>query len=518
MSASNKDLLDSEKILSHAVPAAFLIKKDDDGSMVFERCEGLLAKELKISGQKVRGKNPVQFFSSETMRNNLLRAFSGVSSSFDFRFKRRLLNCTLEPCDDFGEVASVVGTLLDVTEARRSERRQLMFIQTINSLNESVSITDNEDVIVYVNPAFTELYGYSEDEIVGQPSSKLWSELNSDELTSQILPGTMNGGWSGYLYNKHKEQGDFMIYLRTSVVQDNANETVGFVGVASKVDKGALDDLPTTASVQKPAATEAPPHGSVSVPAFTAKIDEEEANPEFQFNPDALARVFPEYFYIEESNPSLQNNNFLWYGEQLDRVFLAMVESDAQDAMSLYRSLMISGLLDQIVNGSLISLPDQVLNKLNQVLAPFLALNYSYDGTAPTVNIGFSSLTKNHKTFRFAGANLHMLHYKNGKLRLVEGSEAPLAAAQNKEEGQRYFKIYNQNMEHGESIYLFTQSIVDQIGELGEPLGVKGLKDFLLSIATKHMSEQEEEIKSFFQRWRGSEEAFENLLFLGLRF
>lgn len=107
-----------------------------------------------------------------------------------------------------------------------------LMLHTINSVHESISITDLNDRLIFVNKAFTRIYGYEPEEVIGQKTDILRSDKNDPELLKQIHPSTLQGGWRGRIINKRKDGSEFTIELSTSIVKDENGNPVAYVGIA----------------------------------------------------------------------------------------------------------------------------------------------------------------------------------------------------------------------------------------------------------------------------------------------
>lgn len=110
--------------------------------------------------------------------------------------------------------------------------QQKLLYNTINSINECISITDMNDVIIYVNKTFIETYGYDEEELIGQSIYMLRTEDSSDSSLTHVNKKTIEGGWQGEIYNKKKDGTVFLINLRTSIVKDDEDNPIALVGIA----------------------------------------------------------------------------------------------------------------------------------------------------------------------------------------------------------------------------------------------------------------------------------------------
>lgn len=105
-------------------------------------------------------------------------------------------------------------------------------LHTINSMPTCISITDVNDIVLYVNKAFASTYGYTMDELIGKSITIVRSDKNDPEYVKQILPATLKEGWHGKLWNKRSSGEDFLIELYTTIVRDEKGNPVAYVGIA----------------------------------------------------------------------------------------------------------------------------------------------------------------------------------------------------------------------------------------------------------------------------------------------
>jgi PAS domain S-box-containing protein len=123
----------------------------------------------------------------------------------------------------------------DISERKHAEEEILMLAHSLKSVNECVSITDEENRILFVNKAFLNTYGYEEDELTGKTIDFLRAAENYPGIYEEISQATINGGWKGELKNRRKDGTVFPIYLSTNVIKDKNGKQVGMIGVASDI-------------------------------------------------------------------------------------------------------------------------------------------------------------------------------------------------------------------------------------------------------------------------------------------
>ncbi len=97
----------------------------------------------------------------------------------------------------------------DISRHKKDEDAIRKLSSAVEKSPASVTITDANGIIEYVNPRFCEVTGYSQEEIIGQTHSMLNSGKHDEEFY-QNLWNTIKAGevWQGEVYNK-KKSGEF---------------------------------------------------------------------------------------------------------------------------------------------------------------------------------------------------------------------------------------------------------------------------------------------------------------------
>ena len=157
---------------------------------------------------------------------------------------RRKGRFTLDKIELLEGIASHIGQVLirrRAEEALRAIReRNRMLARALESAGECISITDTDDHILYVNDAFRRIYGYADDELIGQPITMVRSARTPLARQDEILPATMAGEWLGELWNRTKEGREFPISLATSTVYDETGQTIALVRIARDITEWKL--------------------------------------------------------------------------------------------------------------------------------------------------------------------------------------------------------------------------------------------------------------------------------------
>lgn len=163
---------------------------------------------------------------------------SGILEPSEYRIitksgKYRWIRNSSKPIFDGDKLIGIRGVLTDITERKKAEETVNLLSHTIKSIGECVSITDLHNNIIFVNQAFLDTYGFSEEEILGKNISDIVHTEGSNK--QEILTATLRGEWYGERINIKKDGTEFPIHLSTSTVYNEIGNPIALVGVATDI-------------------------------------------------------------------------------------------------------------------------------------------------------------------------------------------------------------------------------------------------------------------------------------------
>ena len=138
--------------------------------------------------------------------------------------------------DDKGNVSGSFALINDLTSRRLHENYMRQTVAVFENTAEGVMITDPEGYIQRVNPAFSEITGYVEADVLGQ-TPRLLQSGQHDENFYQHLWGEVKatGHWQGEIWNRRKNGQLFPEWLTVSTVTDANGQIQSYVGVFSDI-------------------------------------------------------------------------------------------------------------------------------------------------------------------------------------------------------------------------------------------------------------------------------------------
>ena len=116
--------------------------------------------------------------------------------------------------NDRGEVVGVVGTGRDITDHKAAQDRLRLAALVLDHSSEALMITDEANVIIEVNPAFTAQTGYSRDDVLGHKPSILRSDVQGPDFYRLMWEALKaEGKWQGEIWNRRKSGELFVEWL-----------------------------------------------------------------------------------------------------------------------------------------------------------------------------------------------------------------------------------------------------------------------------------------------------------------
>lgn len=146
----------------------------------------------------------------------------------------RQIISVVETDTDYGQV--VRGFLIDTTESKHAMEKQRLAELVFDAINEGIMITDTDNCIEVVNPAFTKITGYSFDEVRGQNPRMLSSGLQDSHFYAALWQSLNNHGhWEGELWNRHKNGAMYAESTSISYVYDEVGKVKRHIAIFGDV-------------------------------------------------------------------------------------------------------------------------------------------------------------------------------------------------------------------------------------------------------------------------------------------
>lgn len=132
----------------------------------------------------------------------------------------------------------------DISERKRQEAELRLSALVLNKSSASIMVTDNNNRLVSVNPAFTQITGYEPSEALGRNPNMLSSGRQSKAFYQSMWRTLMETGhWEGEWWNRRKDGVEYAEQVNMNVLRNPDGSVYRFVKIALDItDKKRLDD------------------------------------------------------------------------------------------------------------------------------------------------------------------------------------------------------------------------------------------------------------------------------------
>jgi diguanylate cyclase (GGDEF)-like protein/PAS domain S-box-containing protein len=128
-----------------------------------------------------------------------------------------------------------IATASDISAHKQADA-DLRVAATAFESQESMIITDANEVILKVNKAFTQITGYDQNEAIGQTPRMLKSERHGDAFYQAMWECIERDKyWQGEMWDRRKNGEIFPLWLAITAVLDEKGNTTNYVGTFSDI-------------------------------------------------------------------------------------------------------------------------------------------------------------------------------------------------------------------------------------------------------------------------------------------
>lgn len=201
----------------------------------------------------------------------------------------------------------------------------------------------------------------------------------------------------------------------------------------------------------------------------------------------------------------LENGNFL----------LITADSTGHGVPGAIMSMLNISCLTEAINADKLAQPADILNATRQKIITHLSNDGSDEGGKDGMDCSLISFNFTHKKLTYAAANNPVWVIRENSLIALPADRMPVGKH---DKDRVLFTQHHIELQTGDMVYTLTDGFPDQFGgPKGKKFKYKQLEELFLSIATKPLMEQEEELHTTFKNWMGDLEQVDDVTVIGIR-
>ncbi|MEZ0231756.1 MAG: EAL domain-containing protein [Methylophilaceae bacterium] len=152
----------------------------------------------------------------------------------------------IERSKDLPEISSheldalmAIGRSFGVAIQRESAGNRLHQAKiAFESAVEGIMITDENTRIIAINQSFTDITGYSEEDVIGSVPNVLHHETHDSEFYKELWDTlAQDGRWRGEIWNTRKDGEQYAEWLTLTSVKDEEGQIINYVGVFADISE-----------------------------------------------------------------------------------------------------------------------------------------------------------------------------------------------------------------------------------------------------------------------------------------
>lgn len=222
-----------------------------------------------------------------------------------------------------------------------------------------------------------------------------------------------------------------------------------------------------------------------------------------------LTGSFKDHFIFFKPK-DIVSGDFYWSAIQNEHVYIAACDCTGHGVPGAFMSLLNISFLNEAINQKKLIEPNKVFDFVRTNLVSSLSSDESKDG----MDACLLHLNKKTQTLTYSAANNKPVIVRNNEVIELGCDKMPVGKSHTENE----FTLYTVNYQTDDVLYLFTDGYKDQFGgKENKKLNSKMFKKLLLESSGMEFAMQKENIKQFFNEWKGEAEQTDDVCVIGLK-
>jgi serine phosphatase RsbU (regulator of sigma subunit) len=212
---------------------------------------------------------------------------------------------------------------------------------------------------------------------------------------------------------------------------------------------------------------------------------------------------------------AIVSGDFYWVSTQVNPQVIISADCTGHGVPGAFMSMLGVTMLNEIVNGKHILMPDQIIENLRQGIIKSLKQVAEEDSIKDGMDIAVCVVDFEKNILWFAGANNPLYLVRGGELIHYRADKMPVAIHYKMEP----FTLHKIDLQKGDAFYIFSDGYADQFGgPKQKKFMAMQLREKLVSMAGMPMLKQGERLNEIFEEWRGDSPQIDDVTMIGVRY
>ncbi|MFQ5597613.1 MAG: EAL domain-containing protein [Nitrospiria bacterium] len=137
----------------------------------------------------------------------------------------------------------IIASLRDITDRKQAAEFHHLSNIVFNTATEGIIVTDDQVNIISVNPAFTQISGYTGKEVIGKKPSLFRSDKHDKVFFMEMWNAILSiGHWEGEIWNKRKSGEVYPSWISITAVKNEHEKITHYTALFSDITKMKKDE------------------------------------------------------------------------------------------------------------------------------------------------------------------------------------------------------------------------------------------------------------------------------------
>jgi len=212
---------------------------------------------------------------------------------------------------------------------------------------------------------------------------------------------------------------------------------------------------------------------------------------------------------------SIVSGDFYWVSSRSNLQVIISADCTGHGVPGAFMSMLGVTLLNEIVNGKNILMPDKIIDNLREGIIRSLRQVAGDDSVKDGMDIAVCVVDFDKNILWYAGANNPLYLVRNGELIHYRADRMPVAIHYKMEP----YTLHRIELQKGDAFYIFSDGFADQFGGPRQRKYMSmQLRANLVEMSGMPMLKQGEQLNRIFEEWRGDSPQIDDVTIIGVRY
>ncbi len=212
---------------------------------------------------------------------------------------------------------------------------------------------------------------------------------------------------------------------------------------------------------------------------------------------------------------AIVSGDFYWVSANGSKQVIISADCTGHGVPGAFMSMLGVTMLNEIVNGKHVIMPDQIIEQLRSGVIKALNQVVDEDTVKDGMDIAVCLVDFDENVLWYAGANNPLYLIRDGELIHYRADKMPVAVHYK----MQPFVLNKIELKKGDTFYIFSDGYADQFGGPKEKKFMSmQLKETLIAMSGSPMLQQGEKLNEIFEQWMGDNPQVDDVTLIGVRF